>query len=249
MAEASSEVPQIATASSVDAPETTVAPSTAAPAADATTAVPPTTENTPSVAKGRFRPLCAAYMSFAETCLNVVDTSVADNATAAATAAPADDQPTAATEGDGSKTTEAATSMSIHLATDIIEVTDMFFEGVVAAEPTGLATNGTPSTGKKDNKKRKSGAADGKKTPSKKKPGKEMHLDVQPGQLWWVKTKGYPNWPGIICDEEMLPATLLEKRPVSAIRLDGTYRQDFDDGGKNVRDRRYAVMYLGSNEL
>lgn len=189
-------------------------------------------------------------MTLAETCLNIVDASTADNATAATTATPAVDQPTATTGDDVSKATDGDTSMSLYNANDGREAADRDREALVTEEAAAPATNGTPATGKKDTKKRKSGAADGKKTPSKKgKAVKEMHLDVQPGQLWWVKTKGYPDWPGIICDEEMLPHTLLEKRPVSAIRHDGTYRQDFEEGGKNVRDRRYAVMYLGSNEL
>jgi hypothetical protein len=61
--------------------------------------------------------------------------------------------------------------------------------------------------------------------------------------------KGYKPWPSIICDEEMLPESLLMKRPVSAMRPDGTYREDFMEGGKSVRDRRYPVMFLGTNEL
>lgn len=61
--------------------------------------------------------------------------------------------------------------------------------------------------------------------------------------------KGYPPWPAVICDEEMLPITLLDKRPVSAARSDGSYRADFEEGGKNARDRRYPVMFLGTNEL
>ena len=61
--------------------------------------------------------------------------------------------------------------------------------------------------------------------------------------------KGYPPWPSIICDEEMLPVSLLSKRPVSAMRPDGSYREDFREGGKNLRDRRYPVMFLGTNEL
>lgn len=61
--------------------------------------------------------------------------------------------------------------------------------------------------------------------------------------------KGYPPWPCIICDEEMLPETLLKTRPVSAKRLDGSYRDDFTEGGKNARDRTYPIMFLGTNEL
>lgn len=76
-----------------------------------------------------------------------------------------------------------------------------------------------------------------------------LHLDVEPGQFWFVQMKGYPPWPAVICDDEMLPASLLSSRPVSAKNADGRYRADFEEGGKNVRDRRYPVMFLGTNEL
>lgn len=44
----------------------------------------------------------------------------------------------------------------------------------------------------------------------------ELHLDVQPGQYWFAVLKGYPPWPAIVCDEEMLPENLLATRPVTA---------------------------------
>ena len=72
---------------------------------------------------------------------------------------------------------------------------------------------------------------------------------MKPGDYWYVRMKGYAPWPAIICSEGMLPVSLLERRPVSAQRPDGTWRVDFDDGGKNLRDRRYPVMFLGTNEL
>lgn len=77
----------------------------------------------------------------------------------------------------------------------------------------------------------------------------QVHLDVQPGQYWFARMKGFPPWPCIICDEAMLPQSLLEKRPVSAMRPDGTYRVDYTNEGKNAKDRTYAVMFLGTNEL
>ena len=61
--------------------------------------------------------------------------------------------------------------------------------------------------------------------------------------------KGFPKWPAIICDDEMLPEALLANRPVTARRPDGTYREDFLKGGKNVRDRTYPIMFLGTYEL
>lgn len=88
-----------------------------------------------------------------------------------------------------------------------------------------------------------------KKTPSKKKEPAKLRLDVQPGEVYFVAMKGYQPWPVIVCDENMLPETLLSKRPVSARRIDGTYREDFMEGGKNAKDRRYPVMFMGTNEL
>ena len=84
---------------------------------------------------------------------------------------------------------------------------------------------------------------------SKKKSMPNIHLSVKPGEYWYVRMKGHPPWPSIICDEDMLPESLLSKRPVSAANVDGSYRPDFQDGGKNAKDRRYPVMFLYTNEL
>lgn len=125
------------------------------------------------------------------------------------------------------------------------------------AEPAADAstTNGTTTPAKKaNNGKRKSGAGvpehKTKKTPAKgKKKAPELRLNAQPGDMYMVAMRGYQPWPVIVCDEEMLPESLLSKRPVSAKRIDGTYREDFLEGGKNAKDRRYPIMFLGTNEL
>lgn len=112
-------------------------------------------------------------------------------------------------------------------------------------------TEATPAKGAANNR-RKSGASvpeHKKKTPNKKKSAPELRLNVSPGEMYFVSMKGFPPWPVIISDEDMLPESLLSKRPVSAKRIDGTYREDFADGGKHVKDRRYPVMFLGTNEL
>ena len=116
------------------------------------------------------------------------------------------------------------------------------------APASASTANGTPA--KRGGNKRKSvGPEHKKKTPGKKRGPPELRLDVQPGEYWFVAMRGFPPWPVIICDEEMLPETLLSKRPVSAKRIDGTYREDFREGGKNAKDRRYPIMFLGTNEL
>ena len=93
------------------------------------------------------------------------------------------------------------------------------------------------------------GGAKGKKLNKKASKPRLLHTDAQPGDHYFVKLKGFPQWPVIICDEDMLPASLLKTRPVTAKRADGTYREDYADGGKNVADRTFPVMYLHTNEL
>jgi hypothetical protein len=116
-------------------------------------------------------------------------------------------------------------------------------------------TNGA-SSAKKEKRKSTGGGGGGGGVPehknkklNRKQSKIDLNLDIKPGELWLAVMKGYKNWPCIICDEEMLPESLLSKRPVSAMRPDGSYRPDFDAGGKNARDRRYPIMFLGTNEL
>ncbi|KAI4221507.1 MAG: hypothetical protein L6R36_006861, partial [Xanthoria steineri] len=50
------------------------------------------------------------------------------------------------------------------------------------------------------------------------------NLDAEPGQYYLARMKGYPPWPSVICDEEMLPMDLLQNRPVTTKLPDGTYK-------------------------
>ena len=99
--------------------------------------------------------------------------------------------------------------------------------------------------------RRKSGGAvaSAKKLNKKASKPKMFHLDAKPGDLFLVKLKGFPEWPVIIADEDMLPPQLTKTRPVTARRPDGTYRDDYADGGKRAIDRSYPVMYLSTFEL
>ncbi|KAH6638247.1 hypothetical protein C7974DRAFT_157292 [Boeremia exigua] len=138
--------------------------------------------------------------------------------------------------------------------TDAAPVTEPAAEPAAEPPAAGSATNGTATTpAKTSNSRRKSGAGvpeHKKKTPAKsKKKAPELRLDAQPGDMYMVAMRGYQPWPVIVCDEEMLPESLLSKRPVSAKRIDGTYREDFLEGGKNAKDRRYPIMFLGTNEF
>ena len=89
----------------------------------------------------------------------------------------------------------------------------------------------------------------GQKLNRKGSKARMVHMDAKPGDHYYVKLKGYPAWPVVICDEEMLPESLLKTRPVTAARSDGTYREDYADGGKRAADRTFPVLYLYTYEL
>jgi len=114
------------------------------------------------------------------------------------------------------------------------------------------AEDAAGASASKSKAKRKSigaGESKGKKLNKKQSKQRVLHLDAKPGEHYFVKLKGHPQWPVIICDEDMLPASLLKTRPVTAKRADGSYREDFADGGKKVADRTFPVMYLETNEF
>ncbi|KAF2858716.1 hypothetical protein K470DRAFT_265845 [Piedraia hortae CBS 480.64] len=129
---------------------------------------------------------------------------------------------------------------------------------VDAAEPDKVATTQSsaeePQTADAGLKKRRSTGGvpehKNKKLNRKKSTATlQLHLDCSPGDYFWARLKGYPPWPAIICDEEMLPESLLASRPVTAARPDGTIRDDFKEGGKNAKERTFPVMFLHTNEF
>lgn len=105
--------------------------------------------------------------------------------------------------------------------------------------------------GKTPRRKSTAGADSVKGKKLNKKASKALitHLDAKPGDHYFIKLKGFPQWPCIICDEDMLPQALIKTRPVSAARADGSYRDDYADGGKRAVDRSFPIMYLATNEL
>lgn len=109
----------------------------------------------------------------------------------------------------------------------------------------------TPSSAKQAKGRRKSGVPEHNKKKLQKKASKAkiLHTDVKPGDHYLVRLKGYPLWPAIAASEEMLPDIIRNNRPVTAARPDGSYREDFADGGKRVAERTYPMMYLATNEL
>lgn len=116
-------------------------------------------------------------------------------------------------------------------------------------------TNGTPASAKKaaNGKRKSTGGVAEHKTPRKlgrkKSQARITHLDAKPGEYYLARLKSYPPWPSIICDEEMLPQTLLNTRPVTTKQADGTYREPYADGGKRVHERTFPIMFLETNEL
>ncbi|WEW58451.1 hypothetical protein PRK78_003919 [Emydomyces testavorans] len=120
-----------------------------------------------------------------------------------------------------------------------------------AGEPQEMGANGTPASAKKSSKRKSSGVPEHRsKKPNKKKSMVRMtHLDAQPGEYYFARLRSYPPWPSIICDEEMLPQSLLATRPVTTKQRDGTYNENFRDGGKRVHERTFPVMFLGTNEF
>jgi len=121
----------------------------------------------------------------------------------------------------------------------------------VAEGPSEPAADSTPVTNGKDKKRKSTGGVPEHKAKklNKKKSMPNLNLECKPGDYYWARLKGYPPWPSIICDEAMLPESLLASRPVSTARPDGTLRDDFKEGGKNAKERTFPVMFLATNEL
>lgn len=123
-----------------------------------------------------------------------------------------------------------------------------------AADGDDAAGAATPNASKnKTPSRRKSTAgadnAKGKKLNKKGSRAAILHIDAKPGDHYFIKLKGFPQWPCVICDEDMLPHALIKTRPVSAARPDGEYREDYADGGKRAPDRSFPIMYLATNEF
>ena len=249
MAEGAPGQPQTAPPPTNTSTETPAAPSAMAPT-DAVAAAPSTTDNTPSKAEGELSPSRAAHPTRCDSHYCLLDSSTSAVAAlptstdpATADPAPPTTEEKTTTEMNGDKGKSRSHSLIDATGAEFLAQVDVPAEDAAGAE-------GTPSSSRKDNKRRKSSAAVPEhKNKTLKKKQSTLHLNVEPGQYWFVRMKGYPLWPSVVCDEDMLPEPLLQSRPVSAARTDGSYRDDFLDGGKNARDRRYPVMFLGTNEL
>lgn len=145
------------------------------------------------------------------------------------------------------KSTDAAKADSDAEKADV-DMKDAADDG---AAPDANSKTAVEDTKAKAARRKSTGAAEkgGKKLNKKQSKARITNLNAAPGDLYLVKLKGFPPWPAVICDEVMLPQLLLTTRPVTAKRADGTYRDDFAEGGKRVNDRTFPVMYLYTNEF
>ena len=157
---------------------------------------------------------------------------------------------TAHTNGEAPITKEDA-EIAGKPATTEVNAPDGETTAEAAEGPSAPAADQTPASSSKDKKRKSSiGVPEHKvKKLNKKKSMPNLNLECQPGEYYWARLKGYPPWPAIICDEQMLPESLLMTRPVSTTRPDGSLRDDFKEGGKNAKERTFPIMFLSTNEL
>ncbi|GAB0135345.1 hypothetical protein EsDP_00003687 [Epichloe bromicola] len=126
-----------------------------------------------------------------------------------------------------------------------VDTGDVADTTAVDADATTVTIAETPTAKNKGGRRKSAGGGLSRKGSK----ARLTHTDAKPGDHFLVKLKGFPAWPAIICDEDMLPHALVTSRPVSAARPDGTYSEAFADGGKRVNDRTFPVMYLHTNEF
>ena len=110
---------------------------------------------------------------------------------------------------------------------------------------------GTPTTIKKtpngSSKKKSAGVPEHKTKKLNKKKSKPAltQLGARPGDYYLARMKGHPPWPSVICDEEMLPQSLIDTRPVTTKQPDGTFKKpEYADGGKRAYERTFPIMFL-----
>ncbi|KAJ2967899.1 hypothetical protein NUW58_g10341 [Xylaria curta] len=164
--------------------------------------------------------------------------SKADHSATAATVPPSNEN---ATDGDVDMEEDKPATEGAQLNADPEKATNTTDDNT---------NDATPAVSKSLSRRKSTAVADkGKKLNRKASKAKIQHLDAKPGDHYFAKLKGFPPWPVVICEEDMLPQNMLSSRPVTAARPDGTYRDDFADGGKRAGDRTFPVMYLHTNEF
>ena len=117
------------------------------------------------------------------------------------------------------------------------------------AEAAPAEANGTPASAKKSSKNRRTSSGATQKLNRKKSQSRITHLDAKPGQYYLARLRSYAPWPAIICDDEILPESLLVARPVTAMQKDGSYKGEYAEGGRRTHERTFPVMFFETNEL
>ncbi|KAJ5424860.1 hypothetical protein N7445_010833 [Penicillium cf. griseofulvum] len=117
------------------------------------------------------------------------------------------------------------------------------------AEAAPAEPNGTPASAKKSSKNRRTSTGATQKLSRKKSQSRITHLDAKPGQTYLARLRSYAPWPAIICDEDILPPSLLETRPVTAMQKDGSYKGEYGDDGRRAHERTFPVMFFDTNEF
>jgi len=174
------------------------------------------------------------------------DLSAKEEAKKEETSKPAEEPKPAATEDKSEKESGEKDKPSIEGDSEMPDAPDT---SAVEGDQAGAVAEKTPLSNAKNNRRKSAGGGNRKSLNKKASKAKMTHLDAKPGDHFLVKLKGFPEWPAIICDESMLPHALLNTRPVTAKRADGTYAEAYADGGKRAQDRNYPVMFLQTNEF
>lgn len=123
--------------------------------------------------------------------------------------------------------------------------------GVSGSGQPAATAQGTPASSKKaangSAKKKSAGVPEhkSKKLNKKKSKAQITQLDAEPGEYFLARMKGHPPWPSVICDEEMLPQSLLDTRPVTTKQPDGSFKKpEYAEGGKRAYERTFPIMFL-----
>lgn len=158
------------------------------------------------------------------------------------------------TNGDGAHDLNGATDKAAMPETEDTEMehTDAAVTIAASSSTPAKPSNGTPASSKKSGsastKKRSSAVPEHKTKKLNKRKSKSAlvtQLDAQPGDYYFARMKGHPPWPSIVCDEEMLPQSLLDSRPITTKQPDGTFKkEDYADGGKRAQERTFPIMFL-----
>lgn len=119
----------------------------------------------------------------------------------------------------------------------------------VDAEAAAPEANGAPASAKKASNNRRASTSTTQKLNRKKSQTRITHLDAKPGQTYLARLRSYAPWPAIICDEGIMPPSLLDTRPVTAMQKDGSYKGEYGDGGRRTHERTFPVMFFETNEL